>query len=139
VQTLTSAPGLQGRRLVGSALYALLIMAVSLPIMIWIAGLAIGPQALRERILFTSTEFAAYHGRAGMFLVVLITFTLFTLYNFFVGARRRYGFNWGFVPRLFDDQISAREKVAAVLESGWGKALIAIDLGWIALAAFTPN
>jgi hypothetical protein len=138
MQSVTGAPNLTGRRLVGSALYALTIMAVSLPIIMWIAGLVIGPQALRKKILFSSADFAFAHGGAGMFLVILTTFVLSTLYNFAVGPRQRYDFNWSYVPRLFDDSLSAREKVAAMLASGWGRVMIAVDLLWLAMAVTIP-
>jgi hypothetical protein len=132
MQAINSAPNLMGRRLVGSALYALLFMGISMPVMIWIAGLAVGPQALREKFLFTPTEFAALYGGTGMLLVILAIFVLVTLYNLVVGARRRYSIPWGFGPLLFDDALSAREKIAAVLASNWCRFLLVCDLGWAA-------
>lgn len=136
----TGNPNLTGRRLAGAVLCALLVTAVTMPIAIGIAGLVVGPQELRAKIIVTSTSFAAFHGRAGLFLVMLATVLVFTLYNFAVGQRQRYAWHWGpLVPRLFDDALSARDKFAAVLASGWGRFLLAIDLAWIVLAAFAPN
>lgn len=136
----TSNPNLTGRRLAGAVLYALLVTAVAMPVAIGIAGLLAGPQALRAKIIVTSGNFAAFHGRAGLYLVMLATVLVFILYNLAVGPRHRYPWNWGpLAPRLFDDSLSARDKLAAVLASGWGRVLLAIDLGWIVLAAFAPN
>lgn len=136
MQAVTRTTNPLGRRLAGSFLYALTISAVGMPVAVWVVGLALGPQALREKIVVTVGRFAEFHGRTGLLLVMLGTVVVLTLYNLAVGPRRRYAWNWAFAPMMFDDALSAREKLSAVLASWWGRALLALVALWIGLAFF---
>jgi hypothetical protein len=71
--------------------------------------------------------------------VLAVTMAVLTLYNLTAGPQRRYGWNWGLGQQLFDDSLTAYEKLAVVLTSPWGCALLAIDIGWIILVMFAPN
>jgi hypothetical protein len=135
MQAVFDTANLMGRRLTGAVLYALLIMGIAMPVFTGIAGLIIGPQPLRDRVIITVDRFAAYHGSAGVFFVMLSGVALLTLYNILVGSRARYAWNWAVIPPLFDDAIGAREKGMRVLTNNWARLLLVLDLAWIVLAA----
>lgn len=135
MQAISGPSSPTGRRLAGAALYALLVMGIVMPILIGVAGLIVGPQPLRDRVIITADRFGAYHGSAGLYLVMLTGFVLITLYNVMVGPRRRYAWNWDIVPPLFDDAVSAREKLARLLTNNWARLLLMLDAAWIVLAA----
>jgi hypothetical protein len=135
MQAVSDTPNLTSRRLTGAALYALLATGIAMPIFIGVAGLIIGPQPLREQIIITVGRFGAYHGGTGVCLVMLAGFALLTLYNLLVGSRERYAWKWAVIPPLFDDALSAREKLTRVLTNNWARLLLALDVAWIVLAA----
>ncbi len=135
MQAISSPSSPMGRRLAGAALYALLVMGIAMPILIGIAGLIIGPQPLRDHVIITVGRFGAYHGSTGIYLVMLTGFVLITLYNVVVGPRERYAWKWAVIPPLFDDALSAREKLARLLTNNWARLLLVLDLAWIVLAA----
>jgi len=135
MQAISGPSSPTGRRLAGAALYALLVMGITMPILIGVAGLIVGPQPLRERVIITVDRFGAYHGSTGIYLVMLTGFVLITLYNVVVGPRSRYTWNWDVIPPLFDDAVSAREKLARLLTNNWARLLLVLDAAWIVLAA----
>ena len=135
MQAISGPSSPTGRRLAGAALYALLVMGIVMPILVGVAGLIVGPQPLRDQIIITVGRFGAYHGSTGIYLVMLTGFVLITLYNIVVGPRRRYAWNWEFIPLLFDDTVSAREKLARLLTNNWARLLLVLDVAWVVLAA----
>jgi hypothetical protein len=64
---------------------------------------------------------------------------LLTLFNLAANPRRRFAWGWGLGQPLMDDRLSAREKLSVVLASWWGRVLLVLDLGWIALVGLAPN
>ena len=137
MQAVTGEPNLMCRRLTGAVLYALLEMPIFLIVSYPIAGLVIGPQALREKVLEANPvyHFATYHGRSGAFLVMMALVMLLTLKNLVASPRWRKSLGGNFDERLFDDKLSVREKLAAALMNWWAAFLIPLDIGWIALIA----
>ena len=127
-----------GRRLVGALLYAVLVTPIAMPVTVFLAGMIAGPPDLRAQIVITAGRFGAHHGRAGVFLVMLATVVGIALYRLAVGPAGRFAWNFGFAPALMDDGLSAREKIAAVLASGWGKLLLALLALWIAVTVIAP-
>ena len=83
MQAVAGEPNLMCRRLTGAVLYALLELPIFLILGYRIAGLVIGPQALREKVLEANPyyHFASYHGRSGAFLVMMALVMLLTLKN----------------------------------------------------------
>jgi hypothetical protein len=136
MQALTDCPNPLPRRLAGATLYALLITAVALPVTTWLVGLVVGPPELRAQIVITTARFGAVHGSLGLYAVFLATVAGLTVFNLLVGPRKRYAFDWNLGPRLMDDALSSREKVAVVLQSGWGRCLLVLLSLWLVLAAF---
>jgi hypothetical protein len=136
MQAVTERPSLLPRRLVGAALYALLMTAVALPVTTWLTGLLVGPPELRAQIIITSSRFGAVYGSLGLYGVFFATVAGLTVFNVMVGPRKRYAFNWNLGPRLMDDALNSREKAAVVLQSGWGRCLLALLSLWLVLAAF---
>ncbi|MBX9841656.1 MAG: hypothetical protein K2Z80_07605 [Xanthobacteraceae bacterium] len=136
MQDLTDCPNSLPRRLAGAALYALLLTAVTLPIAVWLVGLVVGPPELRAQIVITTAGFGAVHGSLGLYAVILATVAGLTVFNLVVGPRKHHVFDWNLGPRLMDDALSPREKVAIVLQSGWGRCLLALLCSWLVLAAF---
>lgn len=130
---LIDHPNRAARRLVGAMLSAVTSTAVALPAAVWIAGLALGPQALRQKIIITTSSFSAFYGRASILAVMAATFVLLTVSNLVFGQRESYA-RGTMLPALFDDALSVREKLTVLLTSGWGLATIALNLFWIGLS-----
>jgi hypothetical protein len=111
--------------------------AVALPIATWLVGLVVGPPELRAQIVITTARFGAVHGSLGLYGVLFATVAGLTVFNFLVSPRKRYAFDWNLGSRLMDDALDPREKVAIVVQSGWGRCLLALLALWLVLAAFS--
>lgn len=143
MQMVLGASSLWYRRVItGAVLHALLVSAIAMPIAIGVTGLAIGPQPLRERIFITVDEFSVFHRGAGILLVMLATILLFMLLSLAVGRWSAYVRARGqtsLTARLFDDALTPREKLMVVVKSKWGCLGLALDLGWLGMAALAWN
>lgn len=143
MQMVLGASSLWYRRVItGAVLHALLVSAIAMLIAIGVTGLAIGPQPLRERIFITVDEFSFFHRGAGILLVMLATILLFMLLSLAVGRWSAYVRAWGqtsLTARLFDDALTPREKLMVVVKSKWGCLGLALDLGWLGMAALAWN
>lgn len=122
MQAIPLAPNLFGRRLTGAVLHALVGTGLALPGAATIAS-------LRGSVVDP-------HG-AVILLVMLVLVVLFTLVNLAFErspafAERVWG--RGHTPRVFDDALTAREKLAVFLKSGWCLFWLAVDLFWLWLA-----
>ncbi len=133
MSALIQNPHRAGRRLAGAMLSAVITTAMAMPVAVWAAGLILGPPALRQKIIITTSSLSAFHGRAAILAVMAATFVLLTASNLMFGQRPRYA-QGAMLPALLDDALSARDKLTVLLTSGWGWAAIVLNAFWIALA-----
>jgi len=135
VQAFARTANMPGRRLTGALLNALLTTGALYPGMVWLAGLIVGPQTLREKIIISVSHFAIAHGRAGVLLVMLASIVLFTLWSLIPGARGHM-LDRKVSPLLTDDALTVRDKLRVITGSWWALLLILLNVYWIAFAVF---
>lgn len=130
---LTQHPNRAGRRLAGAVLSAVTMTGIAVPAAVWMTGLVLGPQALRQKIIVTANSFSAVYGRTSILIVMAATFAVLVACGLIFGQRASYA-RGTMLPALFDDALSVREKLTVLLTSVWGWLTLALNLFWILLA-----